>query len=228
MKSNIVAKESLLLSLLLLCVGTLSARNNQHRAVVIDTICNAPLSVMRQVTDSFCCQFQSCPDTLFRWAYLGLEEEKNNDKERTKESRDVFHLQYNDRTYDPETKIGDVAIDIYVLGTRLWKDQHLVTQTNHYRPEDTQYPLTIHMTATYSGSIIEGGDFIMQMTPLTETQTAIHYEFSLTFGRFLSLFISDNTWRNSIEWRFATILENLVECAETGTVQPKVRGPKQK
>lgn len=213
------------LCILMLCAGTVCARNNQHRAVIIDTICNTPLHDIRLVTDSFCMQFQSCPDTLFKWAYLGLEEEKNQEKERTKESRDVFHLQYNDRTYDPESRIGDVAIDIYVLGTRFWKDQHLVTQTSHYRPEDAEYPLTIHMTATYSGSIIEGGDFIMQLTPLSGNRTAIHYEFSLTFGRFLSLFISDNTWRNSIEWRFATILENLVECAETGTVKPKVRGP---
>ena len=56
------------------------------------------------------------------------------------------------------------------------------------------------------------------MTPVSPTQTHLHYEFSLTFGRVLSAFISDKIWRNAIEWRFLIILENLIEYAETGTV----------
>jgi len=63
------------------------------------------------------------------------------------------------------------------------------------------------------------------MEPISENQTKVHYEFRLVFGKVLSTFISDKTWRNAIEWRFATILENLVEHAETGTVSPKQRGP---
>ena len=66
----------------------------------------------------------------------------------------------------------------------------------------------------------------MTMEPISEDQTRIHYEFRLAFGRVLSAFISDKTWHNAIEWRFYVILENLIECAETGTVQPKHRGPK--
>jgi len=62
--------------------------------------------------------------------------------------------------------------------------------------------------------------------PISPTQTRVHYVFSLTFGRVLSAFIGDKTWRNAIEWRFETICENLIECAETGTVLPKERGPK--
>ena len=221
-------KKLTILCLSLLCAASVSARFNQYRAVVIDTICNTPLHAIRMVADSFCYQFQACPDSLFGWAYLGLEEERDSTKEMTREGRDVFHLQYNDRQYDPKTKTGDVAIDIYVLGARFWKDQHLGTQTHVYHPAHADYPLTVHMTATYSGSIIESGNFLLRMTPISEHKTKLHYEFDLTFGRFLSLFISDKTWSNSIEWRFATILENLVECAETGTVQPKIRGPRPK
>lgn len=177
------------------------------------------------VVDSFCYQFQACPDSLFGWAYLGLEEQTTPDQHRSKEGRDVVHLEYKDRTYDPQTKTGDVALDIFVLGTRFWKNQHLGTHTRHVFHDDT---LTIHMTATYSGSILECGDFIMQMIPISENVTYLHYEFSLTFGKFLSVFISDKTWRNSMEWRFETILKNIVECAETGTVQPKICGPHSK
>jgi hypothetical protein len=220
-------KKFSIICLLLLCVGSLYARRPQTREVIIDTICNAPLKEILKVTDRFCYEFQACPDSLFKWAYLGMEEEEGEmDKPKTKESRSAIQLRYKDRSYDPKTKTGDVAIDIYVLGSRFWKDTHLGTKYRLMRPANAPYPLTAHMIATYSGSILDGGHFIMRMEPISENQTRLHYEFSITFGKFLSAFISDTMWHNAIEWRFDTILENLVECAETGTVQPKKRGPK--
>lgn len=217
-------KVKTLILFLLLSVSAFAARP-QTRAVIIDTVCNAPLKQMLKVTDRFCYEFQACPDSLFLWAYKGLHEEIDPDKKMTKESRSVIQLVYKDRVYDPKLKTGDVALDIYVLGVKWWKDQHLGTKYVLMRPANSKYPLTAHMNATYSGSILQGGHFIMRMEPLSDTQTKIHYEFSLTFGKVLSSFISDKTWQNAIEWRFVTILENLVECAETGTVTDKVRGP---
>lgn len=208
-------------------VAIMSYARPQSRAVVIDTICNAPLKKMLHVTNRFCYQFQACPDSLFEWAYLGLGEEEV-EVAKTKESRDAVQLRYKDRVYDPKLKTGDVAIDIYVLGIRWWKDQHLGTKYRLTHPANANYPLTAHMTATYSGSILEGGDFVMRMEPASPTQTRVHYEFRLTFGRVLSAFISDKMWQNAMQWRFETILENLVECAETGSVSPKERGPKTK
>ena len=207
----------------LLTVTCLLARP-QRREVVIDTICNAPLKQLLAVTNKFCYQFQACPDSLFSWAYQGTGE-ADVQEAKSKEGRDAVQLRYKDRVYDPANKTGDVAIDIYVLGVRWWKDQHLGTKSRLLRPANAAYPLTAHMVATYSGSILEGGEFIMRMEPISENQTRVHYEFVLTFGRVLSSFISDKTWKNAMEWRFETILENLIECAETGTVQPKVRGP---
>ena len=197
----------------------------QRRAVVIDSICNVPLKDMLKVADKFCYQFQACPDSLFSWAYVGLGEEDTM-KVKTKESRDVIQLRYKDRVYDPKLKTGDVSIDIYVLGVRWWKDQHLGSKYVLTRPANARYPLTAHMTATYSGSILDGGDFIVRMEPVSPTQTKVHYEFVLVFGRVLSAFISDKMWHNAIEWRFETIFENLVEYAQTGAVQPKKSGPK--
>ena len=216
--------KRLLLSLLTLLSVTLCFARPQTRAVIIDTVCNASLSEMKQVVDSFCRQFQACPDSLFLWAYLGLGEDEIA-ASATKESKDAIQLRYKDRVYDPVLKTGDVAIDVYVLGVRWWKDQHLGTKYLESHT-DAPYSLTQHLTATYSGSILEGGDIVLLLTPLSEQRTRVQYEFRLTFGRFLSAFISDKTWRNAIEWRFEAILENLVECAETGTVQDKIRGPK--
>jgi hypothetical protein len=217
-------KKGVLLGLLLALSVSAFALRPQKREVVIDTVCNAPLETMLGVIERFCRQFQSCPDSLFEWAYLGLGEASVQES-KTKEGRDAIQLRYKDRVYDPKLKTGDVAIDIYVLGVRWWKDQHLGTKYTLTRPAGQLYPLLAHMTATYTGSILNNGDFVMRLEPLSDTQTRVHYEFRLVFGRVLSVFISDNTWQNAIQWRFETILENLVECAETGTVKEKVRGP---
>ena len=210
------------LTVLLALSVSMFALRPQRREVVKDTICNAPLEKMLQIAERFCYEFQACPDSLFEWAYLNMDEEKEEEeKAKTKESRDAISLRYKDRVYDPKNKTGDVAIDIYVLGVRWWADQHLGTKHTLTHPASAQYPITSHLTATYSGSILEGGDVIMRLEPISATQTKVHYEFRLVFGRVLSIFISDKTWQNAIEWRLDMILQNLIECAETGTVQRK-------
>ena len=198
----------------------------QTRAVVIDTICEASITDVLPVINRFAYEFQACPDSLFSWAYMGTGELEVAESD-SKESRDAIQLDYKDRVYDPKLKTGDVAIDIYVLGIRWWKDQHLGTKYTLTHPVGAEYPLTAHMRATYSGSILEEGNIIFRMEPIAPARTRIHYEFSLTFGRVLSAFIGDKTWKNAIEWRFETILENLIEYSETGTVVQRAEyGPK--
>jgi hypothetical protein len=209
----------------LLLVSAVAFGRPQTRAVVIDTVCETSVAHLLPIINRFCYEFQACPDSLFSWAYMGTGELEVADSD-TKESRDVIQLDYKDRAYDPATKTGEMAIDIYVLGVRWWKDQHLGTQYTLTRPVNARYPLTAHLSATYSGSILECGNVIFRMEPVSPTRTHVHYEFSLTFGRVLSAFIGDKTWRNAIQWRFETILANLIEYAETGTVLPKETGPK--
>ena len=211
------------LLLALLSVASLcSFARPQTRAVIIDTVCEASIQQLLPVVKRFCYEFQACPDSLFTWAYMNLgEPEVKPNKEKTKESRDAIQLDYKDRIYDSKEKTGDVTIDIYVLGVRWWKDQHLGTKYSLTRPASSQYPLTARLHATYSGSILEGGDIYFVMEPLSPSRTRVHYEFSITFGRVLSAFISDKMWRNAIEWRFETILDNIIEYTETGTVRKR-------
>ena len=211
--------------LLLLLVSATAFARPQMREVVRDSIVNAPFRDVLLTANRFCYEFQACPDSLFEWAYLGLDEAEIV-QSSSKESRDVIQLRYKDRVYDPVNKTGDVAIDIYVLGVRWWKNQHLGTKYVLSRPAKSKYPMTAKMTATYSGSILEGGTVLMRMEPVSETQTSVHYEFRLVFAKVLSAFISDKTWQNAIEWRLSTIFDNLVEYAETGTVTPKEKGPR--
>lgn len=210
----------IVLSLLLICLtAPVWALRPQCRAVVVDTICHAPVEKLHEIANTFARQFQACPDSLFMWAYVGIQDSKPEET-KSKDSRSAILLTYKDRIYDPDHKIGDVTVDIYVLGVRWWKDQHLGTQCFVERPGYELYPVTTHLMATYSGSILQGGHYIMVLEPISPTETRVHYEFSLTFGKVLSAFISDHTWHNAIEWRFRIILTNLIAAAERGTLLP--------
>lgn len=220
-------KKSLLLFLLAM-VSTLTFAENpwrpKTRGVTMDSVVNCSADHMRTVIEKFAYQFQACPDSLFKWAYEGLgsvEPDKPAEAEKekkSKEGRDALALVYKDRMYNAETKEGDVAIDIYVLGSRWFKDNHLGTvlhQSNHgqiYRDS---------LIATYSGSILDGGLLFFHVTPIDAHHCQVHYSFHLTFGKVLATFISNKLWTNVAQWRFKQIFRNLVEYAETGTVKKK-------
>ena len=211
------------ITLLLLLASAVAFARPQKRGVVVDTVCEAPLAAVLHAAERFCAQFQTQSDSLSQWAYVGInerEKEGSSDKP-TKESRNAIRLDYKDRVYDPVLKTGDVAIDIYVLGVRWWKDQHLGTKYVVTHPANDPNACTAKLIATYSGSILEGGEVIFSLRQIDATRTRVHYEFNLTFGRVLSAFISDKTWNNAVEWRFRMIIQNIIEFAETGTVKPK-------
>ena len=211
------------ITLLLLLASAVVFARPQKRGVVVDTVCEAPLAAVLHAAERFCAQFQTQSDSLSQWAYVGInerEKEGSSDKP-TKESRNAIRLDYKDRVYDPVLKTGDVAIDIYVLGVRWWKDQHLGTKYLVAHPANDPNACTAKLIATYSGSILEGGEVIFSLRQIDATRTRVHYEFNLTFGRVLSVFISDKTWNNAVEWRFRMIIQNIIEFAETGTVEPK-------
>lgn len=178
---------------------------------------------MQHSAERYFYHFQACPDSLFMWVYVGINEygQKDHPKKK-KQNKNAIQLVYKDRTYDPQTKAGDVAIDIYVLGMRWWKDQHLGTrQIEDSLAAEAGYTHSSYLTATYSGSILEGAHVMVRMDSLNAHTTRVHYEFSLTFGKVLAAFISDNVWKDAIAWRFKIILANLVEYAETGEVRQK-------
>lgn len=210
-------------TLFCLFLAAMAMARPQHRGVVVDTLCNAPLDEMLKVAELFSRQFQTQSDSLAKWAYAGINEheKKGSSDKPTRESRNAIRLDYKDRVYDPVLRTGDIAIDIYILGARWWKDQHLGTKYMVTKQAYDPSARTAKLIATYSGSILEGGEFLFDLRPVDATHTRVHYEFNLTFGKILSAFISDKTWKNAAEWRFRMIIRNLIEFAETGTVKPK-------
>lgn len=197
-----------------ICVAVSCLGRPQSRYVHTDTVCNASLTELRQLADRFAYEFQTDPDQLFDWAFKGTGDQ-NTGKEK-----DAIILRYKERTYDAEKKLGDVALDIYVLGARMFRDNHLTTV---YHPKERlkSGKIQSRIYATYTGSLLEEGEMLLRFDSIAPKKTAIHYEFNITFGRFFSAFISDKTWAQVAEWRLERILANFVEYAETGKVEDR-------
>lgn len=181
----------------------------RDRRVVRDTICACTPAHWREIRDLFFYQFQTNSDSLFNWAYV------NTGDEGDKEGKDAIKLVYGPGNYDPVTRRGDQQFDIWVLGSKMFTDRHLGT-ANHGD----------YLTATYSGSMLEGANIILRSDSLSPMQTAVYYEFHLRFGKFFSIFVNNRVWQNAVAWRLNTVFDNIIEFAEKGLVT--VRPPKKK
>jgi len=186
----------------------------QSRFVHADTICTASQAQLQALADRFAIEFQTDPDLLFEWAFKGTGDSN------TGKDKDAIILRYKERKYDAKTKEGDVAIDIYVLGTRMFRDNHLKTKY-HTRETNAQGKRQSRIYATYTGSLLETGEMILSFDSIAPQKTAVHYDFNITFGKFFSAFISDKTWKQVAEWRLKRIFDNIIEYAETGKVEEK-------
>lgn len=179
---------------------------SQDRHVIIDTVCNCSVARFQTVIDKFFYEFQADSKALFDWAYLNT----SGDGDTSNEGKDAVAIKYGLNTYDSITKTADQALDIYVLGSKMFPDRHLGT-VNH----------GTYMTATYSGSMLQGADFTFVMDSIAPTQTRVHCEFNFVLGKFLSWFITEKKWKTVADWRFRQVFANLVEYAETGNVTDK-------
>lgn len=204
-------KKAILYIAMLGLLPVCAAARPQTRQVVKDTIVNASTEHLCELSDRFAMEFQTNPDLLFDWAFLGTGDQGNGGK-----GKDAIILRYKDRKYDAKKKIGDVAIDIYVLGAKMFRDNHLVTK--YEAGSGKRMPVKNRIYATYTGSLLEEGEMVFRFDSISPTKTAVHYEFNITFGKFFSAFISDKTWKQVAVWRIERIFENFSEYAETGKV----------
>lgn len=179
------------------------AKRPQNRHVAVDRVCRCTEADFQRTIDRFFYQFQTNSDSLFTWVYLNTSGD-GNEKEGGK---DAIRINYTEAKYDPAKKTGDIGLDIYVLGSKMFPDRHLLT-SNYGR----------QLEITYSGSLLESGSIVFRMDSVAHRQTKVHYEFNFVFGKIAAFLISDKMWNDVIKWRLEQVFANMVEFAETGTV----------
>ena len=197
-------KLLLLLTVLVLIYSHTEAARPQLRYVQLDSLVNCSSVHFQKIIDKFFYQFQTNSDSLFQWVYLNTEGDGSDTDDNGK---NAVGIRYAGATYDPITRTGDQTLDIYVLGSKMFPNRHLVT-VNHGP----------YMVVTYSGSLLNNADIRFRLDSISPQKTLISYEFNLEFGKFFALFVSDKIWNNTIKWRLEQVFKNMVEYAETGKV----------
>ncbi|MCQ2346938.1 MAG: hypothetical protein MJZ92_03305 [Paludibacteraceae bacterium] len=210
-------KRLLLLPIVLLC-GMVSAEESyprNERKIVLDRVYNCSPERTKEVIDKFVYQLQAEADSLFTWAYM------NTSGGGDTKGKDAVQLRYKKSEYYPETHNSLFVTDIVVLGVP-WKRN--VEIGGHYwekiMANNSRYS---QLDITYSGKILQDAKGLFLTTPRPDGKTNVHFELHVLFGKFFSAFITKKTWQEVAVWRFETIMNNLKEYAETGTVLPKTQ-----
>jgi len=196
-------RHFILLFLLTFYATALLAARPTNRKVQLDTVCSCTPNRFQHVIDKFFYQFQTNTDSIYEWAYCNTEGDGND----TEGGKDAIRICYNKALYDPITRTGDLGLDIYVMGIKMFSDRHILTTNNG-----------CSLNATYSGSLLDDAHIKFTLDSISPELVRVRYEFNLVFGKFASMFVSDKVWHNAMRWRLEQVFANLVEYAETGKV----------
>ncbi len=196
-------RHLLLLCFLMMYATAVLASRPTNRKVQLDTVCSCTPNRFQYVIDKFFYQFQTNTDSIFEWAYLNTEGDGN----ASENGKDAIKIHYNNALYDSITRTGDLGLDIYVLGMKMFPDRHIITTNNGSC-----------LNATYSGSLLDDAHIKFTLDSIAPQLVRVRYEFNLVFGKFASMMVSDKVWHSAMRWRLEQIFANLVEYAETGQV----------
>ncbi len=202
----------LLITVLLLSLATFCDETRQTRRVVMDQVWDCSFERANEVIDLFVYEMQTDMNHLFTWAFLGTE-----NKGDTK-GKDAVSIKYVSNTYEPETRTGVLVTTIEVLGIPWFKNREVGSVYRDSIVDGTRYA---RLEITYSGSLLQSANGQFHTTPIDDDHTKMHFELNVVLGKFFSAFVTNKTWSEVAAWRIQTMVNNVKEYAETGTVTPK-------
>lgn len=203
---------------LLLIIATLSSltafcdEERQTRRVVVDQVWNCSYERANEIIDLFVFEMQTDMNHLFTWAFIDTE-----NKGDTK-GKDAVSIKYVSNTYDPNTRSGVLVTTIEILGVPWFKNREVGSIYRDSVVNNTRYA---RLEITYSGSLLQAANGQFHTTPIDKDHTKMHFELNVVLGKFFSAFVTNKTWNEVAAWRIVTMVNNVKEFAETGTVKPK-------
>lgn len=197
---------------ILLTVSLFADETRQTRRVVMDQVWNCTYDRANEVIDRFVYEMQTDMNNLFTWAFIGTE-----NKGDTK-GKDAVSIKYVSNTYDPATRTGVLVTTIEVLGMPWFKNREVGSVYRDSVVSNTRYA---RLEITYSGSLLQAANGQFHTTPIDANHTKMHFELNVVLGKFFSAFVTTKTWNEVAAWRIETMVNNVKEFAETGTVTPK-------
>lgn len=202
----------LIITAIFLTVSIFADEARQTRRVVMDQVWNCSYDRANEVIDLFVYEMQTDMNHLFTWAFLGTENQGDT------KGKDAVSIKYVGNTYDPETRTGKLITTIEVLGVPWFKNREVRSVYRDSVVNKTRYA---RLEITYSGSLLQAANGQFHTTPIDANHTTMHFELNVVLGKFFSAFVTTKTWNEVAAWRIETMVNNVKEYAETGTVQPK-------
>lgn len=174
---------------------------------------NTSAEQVNEVVDQFVYDMQTDITRLFTWAFLNTNDEGDAE-------RDAIGLRYKETYYDPETHYGKLIVDVVVPGVHTFKNMTIETTLTDTVIDGSR---VARLDIDYSGSLLKTAFGTFTVTPVSDNQCTLTLNMNVRFGFFANLFVTRRVYRNVIEWRLDTIVENLKEKAETGKVSIRPR-----
>ena len=206
----------LFITAIFLTVSLLADEARQTRRVVMDQVWNCSYDRANEVIDLFVYEMQTDMNHLFTWAFIGTENQGDT------KGKDAVSIKYVGNTYDPETRTGKLITTIEVLGVPWFKNREVGSVYRDSVVNKTRYA---RLEITYSGSLLQAANGQFHTTPIDANHTTMHFELNVVLGKFFSAFVTTKTWNEVAAWRIQTMVNNIKEFAETGTVTPKPHNP---
>ena len=166
---------------------------------------SAPASVANSIVDTLVYQFQTDPERLFDWAFVGTTLQGDKDK-------DAFQLVWKENTYVPEENSSRLLFDVVVPGFTTFRD--LTLETTLTDTFDTRGNRHARLDLHYSGNMLRVFNLTFSVLPVTHDSCTLILDGEVKFGWFFNMFISRKVYRNVIEWRLQRFLLNVRRRAE--------------
>ena len=194
---------------LILTILTTYSKGTYHTECTVPVV--ASQTVTNQMIDRLIYEFQTNPDTLFTWAFMGMGQQGNEDK-------DAIVLVLNDIVYIPEQNYSRLLMDIVVPKFRRFRDVELESIVTDVFEGPVRH---VRVDIYYAGNILKEAYGNFYVTPIDDNNCTLSIDINVRFGWFFNIFVSKKVYKNVIEWRANTFMENLQEMAETGKVSNK-------
>lgn len=193
--------------LLLLAVLTTYTKGTYHTECTVEV--NAPVAEANKVVDRLVYEFQSDPDALFEWAFVGTGQQHDTEK-------DAFILHWDSVLYVPERNYSRIEMEVKVPGVRTFKDVVLESiVTDSLRGDNRD----VRVDIMYAGNLLKQAYGNFHVTPAGTGTCTLSMDLHIRFGWFFNIFVSRRVYRNVVEWRVERFMNNLKEMTETGTVR---------
>lgn len=165
----------------------------------------ASAQVANRIVDTLVYQFQTDPERLFDWAFVGTTLQGDKDK-------DAFQLVWKENTYVAEENYSRLMLDVVVPGFTTFHD--LAIETVATDSFDAQGNRHARLDLHYSGKMLRLFNLTFSVLPVTQDSCTLRLEGEVKFGWFFNIFISRKVYRNVIEWRLQRFLLNVRRRAE--------------